>query len=67
VPEREFQNRVMQRDSVSRARFLQDARDYLRRYTDPEGRENFMGTDILSTLFDVAEEIRAFPDTRPRW
>jgi hypothetical protein len=61
VPEREFQNRAMRADSVSRARFLTDARDYLRRFTDPEGRENFLGTDILSTLFDVAEEIRAFP------
>jgi len=64
VPEREFQNRVMQRDSVSRARFLQDARDYLRRFTDPAGRDNFLGTDILSTLFDVAEEIRAYPGHR---
>ncbi len=65
VPEREFQNRVMRADSVSRARFLTDARDYLRRFTDPEGRDNFMGTDILSTLHDVAEEIRAFPQHRP--
>jgi hypothetical protein len=62
IPEREFQNRVMERDSVSRARFIQDARDYMRRFTDPEGRDNFLGTDILSTLFDVAEEIRAFPN-----
>jgi hypothetical protein len=64
IPEREFQNRAMQRDSVSRVRFLQDARDYLRRFTDPAGRDNFLGTDILSTLFDVAEEIRAFPGHR---
>jgi hypothetical protein len=64
VPEREFQNREMQRDSVSRARFVQDARDYLRRFTAPEDRDNFMGTDILSTLFDVAEEVRAFPNHR---
>jgi len=62
VPEREFQNRVMERDSVSLARFVQDARDYMRRFTDPADRDNFLGTDILSTLHDVAEEVRAFPD-----
>ena len=61
VPEREFQDRVMQRDSVSRVRFLQDARDYLRRFTEPDGRDNFLGTDVLSTFFDVAEEVRAYP------
>ncbi|TVP58914.1 MAG: hypothetical protein EA351_02570 [Gemmatimonadales bacterium] len=64
VPEREFQNREMQRDSVSRARFVRDARDYLRRFTENEGRENYLGTDILSTLFDVAEEVWAYPDHR---
>lgn len=64
VPEREFQDRVMQRDSVSLARFVQDARDYMRRFTAPEDRDNFLGTDILSTFFDVAEEVRAFPNHR---
>ena len=64
VPEREFQNRVMERDSVSLARFIQDARDYMRRFTAPEDRDNFLGTDIVSTFFDVGEEVRAFPDHR---
>lgn len=64
VPEREFANRVMQRDSVSRARFLQDARDYLTNYVDPEDRDNFLGTDILGTLHDIAEDIRGFPNHR---
>jgi hypothetical protein len=49
---------------VNLVRFVQDARDYLRRFTAPEDRENFLGTDILSTFFDVAEELRAFPDHR---
>jgi len=64
VPEREFQNRAMQRDSVTLARFIQDARDYLRKYTVPEGRDNYLGTDILSTLHDVAEDVRAHPEHR---
>jgi hypothetical protein len=64
VPEREFQNRYAQRDSVSLARFVQNTRDYLRRFSDPDDRDNFLGTDILSTLWDVAEEVRAYPDHR---
>ena len=64
VPEREFQNREMQRDSISRARFIQDARDYLRRFTENENRDDYLGTDILSTLFDIGEEVRAYPDHR---
>jgi hypothetical protein len=64
VPLREYQNRVMQRDSVTRARFLQDARDYLGQYTDPEDRDDIRGTDILSTLHLVAAEIGGRPDHR---
>jgi hypothetical protein len=53
----------MSSDSVSRVRFLRDARDYLsQHYTKDEGRDNFKGTDILSTLHDVAAEARAYPD-----
>lgn len=65
VPEREFPDRVMQRDSVTRARFVQDARDYLVQYTDPEGRATIGGTDILSTLHLVSGELAAFPEYRP--
>jgi hypothetical protein len=61
VPEREMGGRTPQRDSVSRVRFLRDARDYLTKYTDPEGRDGYLGTDILSTLYDIAEEARAYP------
>jgi hypothetical protein len=61
VPVREFTNRDMQSDSVSRVRFLRDARDYLIKYTTAAGREQHLGTDILSTLHDVAEEARAYP------
>lgn len=62
VPEREFPDRRMQRDSVTRARFLQDARDYLRAYTETEGRGDYLGTDILSTLHDVSADITANPN-----
>jgi len=64
VPVREFPDRIMQRDSVNRARFLQDARDYLRQYTDNENRDNYLGTDILSTLHLVAAELTARRDHR---
>jgi hypothetical protein len=64
VPDREFDDRDVERDSVTRVRFLRDARDYLKKYTVPDGRDGYLGTDILSTLFDVAEEARAFPDHR---
>jgi hypothetical protein len=63
VPKREFTNREMSSDSVSRARFLKDARDYIgQHFAADAGRENFLGTDILSTLHDVAAEARAYPD-----
>lgn len=64
VPPREFEGRAMPRDSVALARFLRDSRDYLLSFTEPGGRDNMMGTDILSTLYDVAEEVRAFPEYR---
>ncbi len=59
VPTREFTDRAMASDSVSRARFLQDAQDYLISYTDSTAREDIGGTDILSTLHDVAADVRA--------
>ena len=63
VPPREFADRVMSSDSVSRARFIRDARDYIgQHYAQDSGRENFLGTDILSTLHDIAAEARAYPD-----
>jgi hypothetical protein len=64
VPEREYTNRIMQRDSVSRARFVQDARDYLGQYTEPDGRDGIAGTDILSTLHLVSHELAAYPEYR---
>ena len=62
VPEREFADRAIARDSITLARFLQDARDYLRPFSDPAERNNIDGTDLLSTLHDVGEEVRAHPD-----
>ncbi len=59
VPAREFQDQMMARDSVSRVRFLRDAQDYLIAFTDSVGREDINGTDILSTLHDVAADMRA--------
>lgn len=64
VPPREFRERVMARDSVARARFIQDARDYLTRFTDPDDRDDFLGTDVLSTLHLVGAEVAAFPGHR---
>jgi len=61
VPVREFQDQMLARDSVSRVRFLQDAQDYLIAFTDSAGRESINGTDILSTLHDVAADMRAAP------
>lgn len=61
VPPREFEEHALARDSISRARFLQDAQDYLIAFTDSLGRDNINGTDILSTLHDVAADLRAAP------
>lgn len=62
VPPREFQRQAMSRDSISRARFLRDAQDYLVVFTDSASRGEINGTDILSTLHDVAADIRAAGD-----
>lgn len=64
VPDREFEGRMMERDAENRERFLKDVRDYLGRYTEPGERDNYLGTDILSTLHDVAADVRGFPDHR---
>lgn len=65
VPEREFTEANVRRDSVSRIRFLRDAQDYLRSYTDPDDRGGIMHTDILATLHDVASEVQAYSSSRP--
>ena len=62
VPKREYTDRNMASDSVTHVRILRDARDYLTRYTNPGPREGYLGTDILSTLHDVAEEAKAYPN-----
>jgi hypothetical protein len=59
VPAREFKEQALARDSISRARFLQDAQDYLVVFTDSTAREDIDGTDILSTMHDVAADLRA--------
>lgn len=64
VPEREYPDMEVDSDSVARARFLRDARIYLQKFTDPESREPSRGTDILSTLHDVAADLRAHEDHR---
>lgn len=61
VPAREFTEQALARDSISRARFLQDAQDYLVVFTDSTSREDIDGTDILSTMHDVAADLRAAP------
>lgn len=64
VPDREFADKDLGSDSTNLVRFRRDARDYLRKYTKAEGRDGYLGTDILSTLHDVAADVRAFPDHR---
>jgi len=61
VPQRQFTEQSMLRDSVTRVRFLQDAQDYLIAFTDTLDRDNIDGTDILSTLHDVSADLRAGP------
>ena len=65
VPEREFAHRQIARDSITLARFLRDTRDYLRPFSEPADRNNITGTDLLSTLHDVGEEVRAHPTHAP--
>ncbi len=62
VPQRQWQEQAMSRDSTIRARFLQDAQDYLVVFTDTTGRSEIDGTDILSTMHDVAADLRAAPN-----
>lgn len=64
VPEREYTAAAIRHDSVSRARFIKDAQDYLIAYSDTAGRDDIDGTDILSTMHDVAEELRPYVDRR---
>ncbi|MEN8144505.1 MAG: hypothetical protein ABFS14_06080 [Gemmatimonadota bacterium] len=59
VPARRWEQQEMTRDSVTRARFLKDAMDYLTAFTDTLERGDINGTDILSTLHDVAADLRA--------
>ena len=61
VPQRQFTEQAMMRDSVTRARFLRDAQDYLVAFTDTTNRDNIDGTDILSTLHDVSADLQAAP------
>ena len=62
VPERTVQEYEIARDSVMRVRFLRDATVLLGRLSDPKDRESIDGTDILSTLHDVAAELQVYPD-----
>lgn len=64
VPLREFPDERVASDSLARVRFLRDARIYMRRFTDTTTREEVGATDILSTLHDVAADLRAHPDHR---
>ncbi len=64
VPQRRWQELAMSRDSTIRARFLQDAQDYLVIFTDTTGRSEIDGTDILSTMHDVAADLRAAPNRK---
>ncbi len=64
IPEREFPDQLMPRDSVAKARFVQDIQDYITKFSATEGRENIGGTDILSTMHLVEAEIQAQPNHR---
>jgi len=62
VPQRQWTEQQMTRDSVIRTRFLRDAQDYLVVFTDTAGRSDIDGTDILSTMHDVAADLQAAPN-----
>lgn len=64
VPEREYENAAVRADSVSRQRFLDEVGIYLQEYSTPEDREGIQGTDILSSLHDVAAELDPYRDRR---
>lgn len=59
VPKKEWDSQQMVRDSVTRVRFLRDAQDYLVTFTDTLNRGDINGTDILSTMHDVAADLLA--------
>jgi hypothetical protein len=61
VPQKEWTEQSVSRDSVTRTRFLRDAQDFLITFADTMGRENINGTDILSTMHDVAADLAAAP------
>ena len=61
VPTRERSDLVLAGDSIARERFVRDAVTYLENFVDPTGREGILGTDVLSTLHDVAEEFKKDP------
>lgn len=62
VPAREVEGFETMRDSVSLSRYIMDANVLLGQLADTESRNDVDGTDILSTLHDVAEEIRSYPE-----
>ena len=62
VPDRQLAGHELMQDSTSRVRFLRDAKTLLAQMSDSVGRQNITGTDILSTLHDVAEDLRAYPE-----
>ena len=64
VPDRQHDGMVLASDSVSRQRFLRDAVTYLGSFASEQGREQIQGTDILSTLHDVAANFHATPNHR---
>jgi hypothetical protein len=64
VPPREQPDMVLAADSISRARFIRDAVDYLATFADSTDRGGIMGTDLLSTFHDVAAEFQANPDAQ---
>lgn len=66
APERRWKGRRVREDSLNRVRFVRDVKAYVQRFSDTAGRENIDGTDLLSTLHDVAAEVRAHPGYRAR-
>jgi hypothetical protein len=65
IPDRQFPDQEMPRDSVALSRFVRDASEYIENFANAEGRDGIHGTDILSTLHLVAAEMAGFPDSRP--
>jgi hypothetical protein len=65
VPAREYADLEVASDELTRTRFLRDAASYMKRFTETDSRTPTRGTDILSTLHDVAADIRAHPEHRP--